>query len=225
MDGSILARPPAHRLGIDLGTTEKKRSNPTALSVLQQVGLSYYARLVLRWKTQDPNVTRAVLRHVITHLPHGLRARRLCVDATNERFFATDLRREFAGTVPVELVIASEKTTYAGEQMTMKQYLGNLLINTIDDGYLALPAEAWLRRDLRQTVRVRGTFEADVDADGAHADATRSLELALHALVTRAGPAEAAAAAVSSLGNPPPRARTIRNPLARQRARRRYTLV
>lgn len=186
-------------LGLDLGTTTHKKSNPSALAVVQQVAHTYFARLLVRWKTADPNVTRGILRAVLGGLPHGLRARRLCIDATSERFFATDLRTEFAGLVPVELVIASESTTYGGESMSMKVYLGNLLINTIEDGYLALPPEGWVKTDFRQVVRDRGTFTAEVLEDGGHADVFGAVQNALHALVAKGGPTKAGAAGTTRL--------------------------
>ena len=178
-------------LGLDLGTTAKGKSNPSALVCVQQVGSFYYARLVARWKTAAPAVTRAMLRHVIQGLPHGYRPRRLCIDATSERFFAADLRREFAPLVRVVLVINSEATEYRGERMIFKVYLGNLLVNTFEDGRLALPADRWVHDDIRQVVRDRGTFDAPVAEDGAHADVFAALQLALHALVAKGGPVEA----------------------------------
>lgn len=183
-------------LGLDLGTTEKKKSNPSCLAVTQELRPTFFARLVISWKTQDPNVTRGLVRLVVQGLPFGYRARRLCIDATSERFFAADLRRDLAGVVPVELVVASEATEYLGERMTYKQYLGNLFVNTIDDGYLALPKEAWLQKDIRSVVRDRGTFEAEVDEEGRHGDAFDAIKLSLHALIAKGGPTEAFAAPV-----------------------------
>jgi len=50
----------------------------------------------------------------------------------------------------VELVIKSESINYLGESMNYKAYLGNLFVNTIDDGHLLLPQANWLRDDIRQ---------------------------------------------------------------------------
>jgi hypothetical protein len=151
-------------LGLDVGTTEKNKSNPSALAVTQEVGMNYFVRLLLRWKTSDPAVTTAIIK---TALPHGLRARRLCVDATSER-------------------------------MNYKCYLGNLLVNTCDDGRLALPDAPWLTADLRSVTRSKGTFEAEVLEDGGHGDCFDAIKLSLHALMTRGGPAQARAAQVGA---------------------------
>ena len=186
-------------IGVDLGTTTKDKSNPTAVAVGQQVGLMNFARVVLRFKNDDPAVLRALLLFILEGLRGaGLSARRLCIDATNERFFAVDLRREFAGKVPVELIINSEKTTYGGEEMLWKAYLANLFINTIDDGYLALPPGKWLQTDIRQTIKDRGTFVCDVLEDGGHGDCHRALENMLHGLVAKGGPVEASPLPVGS---------------------------
>ncbi len=186
---------PVIGIGVDLGTTTNKKSNPTAVAVAQKVSLTTYMRLVLRFKNDDPAVLRALLEFILDGIRGaGLNVRRLCIDATNERFFAVDLRRELAARVPVELIINSEKTTYGGEEMLWKNYLANLFINTIDDGYLALPPERWLQLDVRQTVKDRGTFACEVLEDGGHGDCHRAMENALHAVVAKGGPVEAAAA-------------------------------
>lgn len=187
-------------LGLDLGTTAEGKSNPSALACVQEVGSAYYARLVVRWKTAAPDVTRGIVRHALAGLPFGYRPRRLCIDATSERFFAADLRRELAPVVRVVLVVNSEATEYRGERMIYKVYLGNLLVNTFDDRRLAVPVDRWIHDDIRQVVRDRGTFSAKVAEDGAHADVFSALQLALHALVVKGGPVQAAGAQVGGYG-------------------------
>ena len=102
--------------------------------------------------------------------------------------------------MPVELIINSEKTTYGGEAMLWKNYLANLFINTIDDGYLALPPGKWLQTDIRQTVKDRGSFSCDVIEDGGHGDCHRAIENMLHGLIAKGGPVEAAPMAVGGYG-------------------------
>lgn len=194
---------PDHRtigIGCDPATTTKKKSNPTGVSVVQKVGLTYYVRLLLRFKTQDPAVTTWILRELASGLPHGLRVRRLVILATNERFYAAGLRRELAGIVPVEPLVESEATVYLNEKMLVKSYLGNQLVNTIEDGYLPLPDESWVKTDLRQKVRDKGTFEADVDENGNHADGFDAVAAGLHAVMGKGGPAQASATQVGTFG-------------------------
>lgn len=197
-------------IGVDPATTTKKKSNPTGIAVVQQVGLTFFARVLLRFKTSDPRVTTAIIRELLD-LPHGLKVRRVCILATNERFYAAQLKRELSGKVPVQPVIESEATVYLGEKMLVKSYLGNQLINTIEDGYLAVPDERWVKNDLRQPVRVGGTFATEPDESGNHADAFCALGAALHALISKGGPAQAEAVQV---GGPPQGDARWKNPFA-----------
>lgn len=188
-------------LGLDIGTTTKQKSNPSVLSLVQEVGMTYFVRMLISWKAKDPAITRAIITLVLDGIPHGLRARRLCVDATSEKYFAVDLRSELSRRIPVELVVSSESTEYLGEKMIFKVYLGNLLVNTIDDGYLALPKETWIQKDFRSVIRDRGTFEAEVDDDGRHGDCFDSVKLALHSLIAPGGPVAADGCQVGAYGS------------------------
>lgn len=202
-------------LGLDLATTTGEKSNPSGLAVTQEVGLMRMVRLLVRFKTDDPDVTTGLIELVHAGLrSRGLNARRLCIDATNERFFAVQLKRKLTGKLPVELVISSEKTTYLGEDMLWKVYLGNLLINTADDGYLALPGEQWVKNDLRQVVRDRGTFTAEVAEDGGHADCFDGIKLSLHALKAKGGRGDVKAAGPGTLGRATAAGRKVLNPYA-----------
>lgn len=166
-------------IGLDLATTTKQKSNPSAIAVTQREGNDFIVRSVARWKTDNPKITTAMVRLALD-LPRGLRARRVVVDATNERFFATTLRTEISGLVMVDLMVASESIEIRGEKMSTKAYLGNLVVNTATDGHLLLPGDDWLADDLRS---VEGTtFHADVDASGNHADCFCAIANSLHGL-------------------------------------------
>lgn len=210
---------PRIAIGIDPATTTKKKSNPTGIVVIQQVGQFYFQRLVVRMKTEDPEVIERLLRLIIAGLLSiGLSVRRVCIRATNERFFAVSLRKLLAGKAPVVLLIESEKIKYLGTLMLVKVYLGNLVVNTIEDGYLPLPPEDWLKRDLRSVTKERGTFEAEILEDGGHGDCFDGAGAALHGLITKGGRSEASAAGPGSMGGgqkgPP---RKILNKFARNR--------
>jgi hypothetical protein len=199
-------------LGLDVATTEKQTSNPSALAVVERTGREYFARLILRWKTTDPAVTEAILTTLLMRLAPR-RARRLCIDATSERFFAAALKRKLGALVPVELIVSSEALEYLGESMTYKVFLGNLLVNAVEDGRMLLPGGDWLRDDLRLVKRDRGTFATEVAADGSHGDCFDALKLAIYALEGAGGPAEAAAAGVGTQGAQSAHGRW-KNPLA-----------
>lgn len=200
-------------IGVDPATTTKRKSNPTAIAVAQLVQLTVFIRVALRFKTDDPRVTTAVIRELATKLPHGLKARRVNILATNERFFASSLKRELAGIVPVDLVIESEKTTYLGVEMPVKMAIGNMVVNQIDDGYLAVADEEWVKKDLRQTTRDRGTFLAEPDEMGNHADLFCAIGAALRGLLSKGGAAEASATPVGGTGRQRAHRRLL-NPLA-----------
>jgi len=206
---------PAGRVGVgvDVATTTKGKSNPSSIAIVQEVGLDFIARLIIRFKTNNPEVTYRLVEQCLD-LPHGLRIRRICIDATSERFFSADLKAKLSGRAVVEPVVSSESIEYLGQKMSVKSYLGNLFVNTIDDGHLWLPSESWMEKDIRSVKSERGSFEADVDEDGNHADCFDSIKLALHALITNGGPAEASAVSVGGLSRRP--IENWNNPYAQQ---------
>ena len=104
----------------------------------------------------------------------------IAIDATNERYFATDMRRELGRLCAIDLIIASERITYQGAEILVKTYLGNLVVNALEEGQLVLPGDRWVREDFRLVRRVKGGFDADVDGSGNHGDTFDSTKLALH---------------------------------------------
>jgi hypothetical protein len=199
-------------LGVDPATTTKKLSNPTGLAVTEKVGNDFFLRAAVRFKTDDPAITRAMIDRALD-LPDGRRFRRVVYAATSERFFCTDERRRLSGKVPVELVIESEAIEYRGEKMSYKLYLGNLVVNIFNDAKIGVPNSVWLRNDLRQPEGA--TFMADPDESGNHADLFVALGCSLHGLISSGGPASAAAVALSPIGAPPRPRPGLKNPYAR----------
>jgi hypothetical protein len=191
-------------LGLDIATTEDKQSNPSCLVAGEKMGPFIWARLIVVFKTNDPNFTRAMLEEVIAALTATQRKpRRLSVDASNERFFATDLRRELMSKVITELVVGGETHLYRGEKMNKKTYMGNQLLNFMEDGFLGLPESRYVKEDFRLVTRDRGNFLTKTDSMGRHGDAFDGVKHLIHALVSRGGPAKADAAGVGSgvMGN------------------------
>jgi hypothetical protein len=182
-------------LGWDLATTTKETSNPSAFVVLEQQGVEIIARLIAIWKTRDPDIARERAGKIIAAVKarkEGGPARRLCIDATNERYFAMDCRKEFAAEVPVELVIGSETIEVPGQEepITMKQYLGGQLVAVIDDNLLWLPAERYVKEDFRLVKKEKGQFVCEPDASGRHGDTFDGTKQALRALRSTAGALE-----------------------------------
>jgi hypothetical protein len=189
-------------IGMDLGTTNKARSNPTAIAVCQESGLDVFARLILRYKVDATRLDfhERLLREIVEglHAATPARVTRICIDATSERYGAAELSRRLRGVVPVALIIAGETIEYRGQKMRFKEYQTNLYLHQIDDGYLALPDEQWVEDDARQVKTERGLFYADIDEEGNHADAFDATKQALHALQTHTASAEAAPAGAAT---------------------------
>jgi hypothetical protein len=221
-DWQDLMEPNAKRLGLglDVATTTSKKSNPSALTLIQQAGLMNFARLILRFKSADPAIARAIIDYLLATMPHGLKIRSLCIDASNERFFAVDTRKYFRGRLPVKLIVSGETLEYGGETITFKSYLGNQLINTAASGYLGLPACDWVEKDWQLVKTDKGMFYAEIDERGNHADTFDGTKLALHA-VECGGPAKAEAAATASSAGVKPARGGIRSPYAPENLARR----
>lgn len=208
---------PAHprlAIGIDPATTTKQKSNPTGIVLCQQVGHMRPQRLVVRLKTGDGDVIFELLSIMISRLRSiGLSVRSIVILATNERFWAVAMRKRLARLAPVELLIEGANIDYLGETLKVKAYLGNLVVNTIDEGYLPLPAEEWLKRDYRSVVKERGTFNAEILADGGHGDCFDASGAALHGLNIN-GRIQAAGVAVGTFGQKHRAGRKLLNPHA-----------
>ncbi len=178
-------------IGVDTATTTKGASNPTVVSVVEQSGVEYKVRCVFVWKTADPAVAMERLKEIVRAIRSGGRrpARRLCIDATNERYFATTVRTELGGELPVELVIASETVEIPGQEepITKKQYLGSLLVAELDDNHLWLPPERYLREDWRIVRKEKGQFVCDPDVEGRHGDTFDGTKQGVYALKSNAG--------------------------------------
>ena len=173
-------------LGWDTATTTKATSNPSAFAVAEEHGIETIVRAVFVWKTADPEVAMERARQIVQAIrrrPAGP-ARGLCIDATNERYFAQTARKDLASDLPVELVIASETTEIPGqpEPITMKQLLGGELVAELDDNHLWLPPERYLREDWRLVKKEKGQFVCDPDSEGRHGDTFDAAKLARRAL-------------------------------------------
>jgi len=177
-------------IGYDVATTEKQTSNPASVAVLEEDSLDYLARLIVTWKTADPAVAEERVKRIVQAVERrraGGRARALAIDATNERYFASRLQRTLRTEIPVHLVVGSETVDVPGyeEPMTMKHYLGNLLVGTLDDNHLTLPPDRYIKEDIRLVKRERGGFVCTPDNQGRHGDTFDAVKLALKALLAK----------------------------------------
>lgn len=162
-------------LGFDVATTEGGLSNPSSLTVTQRRGVEMVSPLNLVWKTREPQIARERLSAVIAVCKKaGVSLRRLCIDASNERYFAKDLQNDLAAELPVELVLngSTVEPMPAGydSPVNYKTYLGDSYMASINDNRCTLPPESYFKKDHRAVVKDSGTYTCDVDSDGGHGD-------------------------------------------------------
>ncbi|MDB6108339.1 MAG: hypothetical protein JWR69_89 [Pedosphaera sp.] len=173
-------------LGLDVATTVKKKSNPSVLSVMEQKGSEYIYRAALVWKTKDPDVARERIKatiRVCSNRPGG-KPKALAADATNEKYFAEDLRKQLIAILPVLLVVASEGVDVPGleKPTNWKEYLGDQYVGILDDNHLTLPPETYFKIDHRLVLKDRGRFVCEPDDEGRHGDTFDGGKLGIHAL-------------------------------------------
>lgn len=178
-------------VGFDVATTEKATSNPSSLTVMTRADGGLLAPVTLVWKTKLPRIAKARIRAVLQAIalrPDGGRARRLCIDGSNEVYFAMEVQEEMADLVPVELVKGGEVEDQPGKDpITKKARLGNQLVAVFDDNQLTIAPEPYIKLDMRLVKRDRGTFTAELGPSGEHGDTFDSHKLALEALTSTAG--------------------------------------
>lgn len=177
-------------LGLDLATTEKKTSNPASLTVMQEHGKRYAARLLISWKTADPDVTTQLVTEIVKDLlAAGNPPVRLVIDASNEEFFAKLLKKTLRGKVQTLLIKGGEKLKHESLEMDSKTLLGNLYANHLDDGLILLPGGKWIADDYRLVNKEAGRFVTALGKSGEHGDNFDSGKLALWGLLGRTGSA------------------------------------
>jgi hypothetical protein len=173
-------------LGLDLATTTGETSNPTSISVIEKRGVEKVVTAILTWKTADPAVATERIRRtlqVVPLRPAGGPARRLSIDATNERYFAAAIRASLQSIIPVELIVGSEAVERPGQEpMNWKQFLGSQWVGELEDNHVWLPPERYVKEDFRLVKKDRGSFTCDPDEYGRHGDTFDSCKLADHSL-------------------------------------------
>jgi hypothetical protein len=191
-------------IGFDVATTTKATSNPAGIAICEQTGNEYAFPLILAWKTADPDLVDERLRRIadaVAGRKEGGRARKLCIDGTNERYFATTVKKSLRALLPVEIVVGSETIEKPGyEPMTMKQFLGSKLIGELDDNHLTLPPDRYIREDWRLVKKERGALVCEPDVDGKHGDTFDAAKLALWAVVAGSGEVKASGTQVGTYG-------------------------
>lgn len=177
-------------VGYDIATTTKDTSNPSSVTITEGSGIERAQRLVILWKEKKPQIVRERLKaifEVIRRRTNGGPARRFCIAATNERYFAEETADVLRSIVPTELVIESANLQPPGynEPVNFKTYLGDIYSAAVNDNHYACPPGEYFKKDQRLTVKNGGRYECAPDSDGAHGDTFVSGGLAEYALSAR----------------------------------------
>lgn len=172
-------------IGFDVATTTKGMSNPSSLSVVEEHGPEWLVRARFIWKTKDPDIANERLDRVIDCVAaRGQRARALAQDATNEKYYAEDNRKRLRRKLPVVLVVASESVDRPGldKPTNYKEWLGDTLVEKLNDNNLTLPPDQYTFRDYRLVMKDRGRFVCEPNENGMHGDTFDSDKLGGYAL-------------------------------------------
>lgn len=84
--------------GLDVASTEGKKSNPSSLTATEYWDRIYWQRLVVRWKTEHYAVMLGILELVIGAVPREQRGV-LVVDTSNEKFLARELAKDYCAII------------------------------------------------------------------------------------------------------------------------------
>lgn len=181
-------------LGLDLATSDKKTSNPSSLTVTQKIGRQFKTRFNVSWKTDDPAVTTAICELILDDLLKiGKKAKRLSIDASNEVFFAKELKKKFSKYCQIKLIKSGQNIKHDGHELDAKTLIGNIYINLIEDGLLDLPNSKFLFDDHRLVKRDRGSFTTETGKNGQHGDTFDSGKLSVWSLIKGGGSVSAQA--------------------------------
>lgn len=164
-------------LGLDVASTIGDKSNPSALCVMEKWEGVFYERLLLRWKTEDLDMMKGIIRHVLKRVPKSFR-KAIVVDKSNEKFAANKLKKMLAGEIRVIGLAGNNTVIFEGEHTDAKTAMGSAYCAALEDGLIAMPSGKWIRDDHRLVKRNGAKFECKPDKDGNHADTFDAAKLA-----------------------------------------------
>jgi hypothetical protein len=178
-------------VGFDVASTTSEKSNPSSITVTENVGGERFQRAVIVFKSKKRAVmsdylVRAV--RVVRERKEGGPARRLCIDASNERLAAEETKDDLARYLPVQLVLGGStvepKPTGYTNEVNYKTYQGDLYCAAVNEGRTVLPPDDYIKQDQRLPIKNNGKYECPVDNDGRHGDTFDSGKQAEFALIS-----------------------------------------
>ncbi|MFT3992611.1 MAG: hypothetical protein QM680_14550 [Luteolibacter sp.] len=184
-------------LGYDVATTENKTSNPSSFTVSEEVGHRFYERLVVRFRSFDPDAAMVALESVLK-APQQQMWKGMGVDASNEKYHAQNVRKRFRSILPVTLISSGETLVWQRDKFTYKTLLGDLYISSYQDGAIACPDEKFILDDRRLVKNHAGSYVTDTDDEGNHGDTFDSGKLAHWIHLCGIGPVRADALQVGN---------------------------
>ena len=182
-------------IGFDVASTTEQKSNPSSITVTENMSGERLQRLVLIFKSKKRQLMSDYLARtvgVIKARPEGGPARKLCIDASNERLAAEETRDDLIPFIPVQLVLggASVEPLPPGyrDNINYKTYLGDTYSTSINDGRTVVPSDDYIKMDHMLVIKDSGKYSCHVDPlTGAHGDTFDSGKLADFALVSNSG--------------------------------------
>lgn len=199
-------------LGNDVATTDKKGSNPSSFTVMEKLNGFYWERLVMRFKSTDPEVSYAVIKSILDARP-AAEWKCLNIDSSNERYHAQNVRKKFRARLKVNLIVNSETIIFGKgfdkDKFSFKTLLGDLYVSAFEDGIIAMPPDEFLLGDHRLVKKHAGGYVTEVDEAGNHGDTFDSGKLAYWGHIGTGGKVVADAAAVGNF--PPGDSQSLRN--------------
>lgn len=181
-------------IGVDVATTTGDTSNPTSVTIRERKDTWFYDRTVFVWKERNPKVARERLARIISAIkarPKGGPARRMCIDATNDAYWARETAQDLGSLVPIELVDARNKVEPVPpgyeRDPNYKTWLGDGYAASVNDNKCVCPPDDYFKEDQRLTVKTGGLYVCEPQADGKHGDTFDSGKLAHYALTSTGG--------------------------------------
>jgi hypothetical protein len=190
-------------IGNDVATTDKKSSNPSAFTVMEKLSGIFWQRLVIRFKSADPAVTYAILESILAARPAS-EWRRLCIDASSEKYHAQTMRKRFQNRLAVDLISNAEAIDFQGERYSYKTLLGDLYVSAFEDGIIALPPDTFILDDHRLVKKQSGGYTTEVDEGGNHGDTFDSGKLAYWGHLNGSGKVRVQALSVGGISSNKP---------------------
>lgn len=200
--------------GLDLASTEGKKSNPTSFSLVGKRSGRFAARVSLWWKTSNPAVTDNRLIEIFTALKAaGKKVKVLNADATNDRLYVQALRDKLKGLVRVEPIISSATVKWRGQELSARTVSWTLLRECVEENKWDMAAGRYMATDYLRTKRAPGDlYVASVGPNGEHADVPDGGRLGLMGHVIGGGPAQIRAIQIGSgLGGGTPKRPGLRD--------------